>query len=290
MAKFFLREAQLIVGEPGTGGLDVKDLRFAFNVQLSLVGYPNMATIQIYNLKKSNRNLIQEEFTKIFLHAGYQGNVPLIFSGNIVNVTHIKQGPDWVTTLFCGDSIKTINESTINKTLPPGATTESLLDELVGQMDGVTKGVTEGLKDCLTGKRSLLRGIVLAGNVKDWLDKLSQNCGFDYSVNNDVLETTTKNKPLNDEEPVIVSQSNGMLGSPELTEVGVKVKSLLLPQLKLGRRIEIQSISSKINIGNLIFRKIPPTLGEGTYRIDKITHVGDTRENDWFTEIDGRNF
>ena len=290
MTSFFLREAQLIVGEPGTGGLEITDLRFSFIVELSLVGFPNMATIKIYNLKKSNRNLIQEEFTKIFLYAGYQGNVPLLFSGNIVNVTHEKEGPDWITTLFCGDGIKTINESTINKTLPAGATTESLLDELIGQMDDVTKGVTEGLKDCLTGKRSLLRSIVLAGNVKDWLNKLSENCGFDYSINNDVLETTTKGKPLNDEPPVIITQANGMLGSPELTEVGLKVRSLLLPQLKLGRRIEIQSISSKINIGNLIFRKIPPTIGEGVYRIDKITHAGDTRENDWFTDIDGRNF
>jgi len=290
MAKFFIREANLIVGEPGTGGLEIKDLRFSFVVELSLVGYPNMANIRIFNLNKSNRNLIKEQFTKIFLYAGYQGNVPLIFSGNIVNVTHEKVGPDWITNLFCGDSIKTFNQSTINKTLPPGATTESLLDELVGQMDGVTKGVTEGLKDCLTGKRSLLRSIVLSGNVKDWLEKLSQSCGFDYSINNDILETTTKGKPLNDEPIVTISQANGMIGSPELTEVGVQVKSLMIPFLKLGRRIEIKSISSKINIGNLIFRKVPPTLGEGVYRADKITHTGDTRENDWFTQIDARNF
>lgn len=290
MSDFFIREARLIVGDPGIGGLEIKDLRFSFVVELSLVGYPNMANIKVYNLKKSNRNLIKEEFTKIFLYAGYKDNAPLIFSGNIVNITHEKVGPDWISNLFCGDALKTINESTINKTLPPGATTESIMDELVGQMEGVTKGVTEGLKDCLTKKRSLLRGLVLSGNVKDWLTKLSQNCGFDYSINNDVLETTVKGKPLNDEPPVIVSQETGMIGSPELTEVGLKVKSLLLPHLKLGRRIEIKSISNKINIGNLIFRKVPPTLGEGTYRIDKITHSGDTRENNWFSEIDGRNF
>ena len=81
-----------------------------------------------------------------------------------------------------------------------------------------------------------------------------------------------------------------MIGSPELTEVGVKVKSLMLPQIKLGRRIEIQSTSAKINIGNLVFRKIPPTIGVGTYRADKIRHVGDTHSNDWFTDIEGRNF
>ena len=89
---------------------------------------------------------------------------------------------------------------------------------------------------------------------------------------------------------MIVSQATGMIASPELTEVGLRVKSLLLPQLKLGRRIQIKSITSKINIGNLIFRKIPATLGEGVYRADKITHTGDTRDNDWFTQIDARNF
>jgi len=290
MAEFFDREASLIVGNPDEGGLNITDLRITFNVEMSLVGYPNMATIKVYNLNQTNRNKIKEEFTKIFLSAGYKGNTPLIFSGNIINVTHEKQGPDWITTLFCGDAIKSINSSTINKTLPPGQTTESIFDELVGQMTGVTKGVTEGLKDCLTKKRSLLRGIVLAGNVKDWLDKLAQNCGFDYSVNNDIIETTIKGKPLNDEPILEIRQDNGMIGSPELTEIGVKVKSLLIPHIKLGRRIEIKSISAKINIGNLIFRKIPPIIGTGAYRADKINHVGDTRSNDWFTNIEARKF
>ena len=290
MADFFIREARLIVGDPMIGGLEIIDLRISFNVELSLVGFPSTASIQVYNLSASSRNKIKEEFTKIFLYAGYQGNVPLIFSGDLVNVTHEKQGPDWITNLFCGDAIRTINNSTVNKTLPPGATTESIFDELVGEMEGVTKGVTEGLKDCLTKKRSLLRGLVLSGNVKDWLDKLSQNCGFDYSINNDVIETTVKDKPLNDEPAVIIKQDNGMIGSPELTEVGVKVKSLLIPQIKLGRRIEVQSISAKINIGNLIFRKVPATVGIGTYRADKINHTGDTRGNEWSTSIEARNF
>lgn len=290
MADFFLREARIVVGDEAIGGLEITDLRISFNVELSLVGFPNIATIQIYNLNKSNRNKIKEEFTKIFLYAGYEGNVPLIFTGSIVNITHEKNGPDWITNLFCGTAIQAINNSTVNKTLPPGQTTESIFNELVGEMEGVTKGVTEGLKDCITKKRSLLRGLVLSGNVKDWLDKLSQNCGFDYSINNDVIETTVKNKPLSDDPILEIRQDNGMIGSPELTEVGVKVKSLLLPQLKLSRRIEIKSISAKINIGNLVFREIPPTIGDGVYRADKIQHIGDTRGNDWFTNIEARKF
>lgn len=290
MADFFNREAKIMVGDPNIGGLEIIDLRISFNVELSLVGFPNVASIQVYNLNKSNRNKIKKEFTKIRLYAGYESNTSLIFIGDLVNVTHEKNGPDWITNLFCGDALKAINTSTVNKTLPPGQTTESIFNELVGEMEGITKGLTEGLKDCITKKRSLLRSLVLSGNVKEWLDKLAQNCGFDYSINNDVIETTVKNQPLNDDPILEIRQDNGMIGSPELTEVGVKVKSLLLPQLKLSRRIEVKSISAKINIGNLIFRKIPATIGEGVYRADKIQHVGDTRGNDWFTNIEARKF
>lgn len=290
MANFFNRKAKLVVGSPDAGGLEIIELRISFNVELSLVGFPSTATIQVYNLNKSNRNKIREEFTKIFLYAGYEENVSLIFSGDLINVTHEKQGPDWITNLFCGDAMKSINNSTVSKTLPPGQTTESIFNELVNEMEGVTKGVTEGLKDCITKKRSLLRGLVLSGNVKDWLDKLSENCGFDYSINNDVIETTVKDKPLSDDPIIEIRQDNGMIGSPELTEIGVKVKSLMIPQLKLGRQIEVKSISAKINVGNLVFRKIPATIGEGIYRADKIQHIGDTRGNDWFTNIEARKF
>lgn len=273
MSNFFNRKYKIIIGNEKDGGLEIVDLRVSFNVELSLVGYPNMAEIKIYNLNKQNRNKIKKEFTKIFLHAGYSDNLSLIFSGDIVNVTHEKKESDWITVLYCGDSIKTINSSIINKTLPAGQTTESIFNELVSNMKDVTKGVTDGLKDCMTKKMSLLRGLVLSGSVKEWLEKLSKNCGFDYSINNGVIETTSKDRPFSDEPALIIKQDNGMIGSPEVTEIGIKVKSLLLPNMKLGRKIEIKSI-----------------IGEGTYFAYKINHIGDTMNNDWFTKIEAKNF
>jgi hypothetical protein len=81
-----------------------------------------------------------------------------------------------------------------------------------------------------------------------------------------------------------------MIGSPERTDIGVTVKNLLLPELKLARRIKIESLTEKINIGNLNFREVPPIRNEGVYRIDKLVHEGDTRGNIWQTTITGRNF
>lgn len=165
--KLFGREVRVVASD-----LNITDLRVKFVVEKSLVGYPNKANIKIINLKEASRNKIEEEGLEIELYAGYE--VPsLLFSGNVINVLHQKDGADWVSELFCGDAIKSINNSTINKTLSAGATTENIFDELVGSMDGVTKGITEGLSKCLSGKQSLLRGLQLTGNVKDWLKKIA---------------------------------------------------------------------------------------------------------------------
>ncbi|MCK5026674.1 MAG: hypothetical protein KAS15_08815, partial [Nanoarchaeota archaeon] len=152
------------------------------------------------------------------------------------------------------------------------------------------KGVTEGLENCLSGKKSLLRELQLSGNVRDWLDKISKDCGFDYSVNEGIIETTPTDLPISDVPPVIINQAGGMIGSPERTEIGINIKNILLPALKLGRTIKVEAISTQINIGNLFFRKIPPVRNEGIYRIDKLTHIGDNYDNPWETTIQARIF
>jgi hypothetical protein len=270
---------------------EISDLRVVFNIEKSLVGFPNLANIQLYNLKEDNRNKLEKSNEKIQLYAGYEDtSTPLIFDGDIVNVVNKKKGVDWISEIFAQDGASILNSATINKTLPAGTSTEQIYNELLSNMGGITKGITEGLRNCLSGKQSLLRALQLSGNVKDWLDKISKDCGFDYSVNEGVIETTPKNTPLSDESPVIINQTTGMLNSPERTEIGVNVTNLLLPALKLGRTIKIESVAQEINIGNLFFRKIPPIRNEGVYRIDKLIHLGDNRGDQWETQIQARIF
>ncbi len=164
----FGRSLGIIIGDIG-----IYDLRVNFSVVKSLVGYPNLATIKIYNLKESTRNLLKEEGINIELYAGYT-DTPLLFSGDIVNVISLKQGVDWLTELYCKDSITGINDATINKTFPAGSTQEQIFDGLVGKMQGVTKGITEGLTSCVSGKQSLLRALQVSGNVKDWLKNIAE--------------------------------------------------------------------------------------------------------------------
>ena len=271
--------------------LELEGLRVNFKVTKSLVGYPNLANIKVYNMSESSRNKIEETGLRVELYAGHEDTgAPLLFKGDIINVIHLKQGTDWVSEVYAGDGKNILETSVINTTLSAGATPEAIYNTLISNMQGVTKGITEGLKDCLSGKRSLLRTIQLSGNVKDFLDQLAKDCGFDYSVNDGVIETFPHNLPVSDEAPVIINQGTGMIGSPERTDIGINVKNLLLPALKLGRTIKVEALSERLNVGNLFFRKIPPVRNQGVYRIDKLIHTGDDRDNLWETNINARVF
>lgn len=284
MADYFDRKITLNVGDFSTS-----DLRIDFNVEKSLIGYPNLAKIIVYNISAASRAKIEEEGLSVELLAGYNSPT-ILFSGDLVNVVPVYEAPDWKVEIFAGDKSKIINESFINKTLPAGTTPDQLFNELVGQMEGITTGLTDGLKDCINNKRSLLRTLQLSGGVKKFLDELSRNCGFDYAVADGIIDTVKKDKALLDEPEIIINQNNGMLGSPERTEVGVNVKTLLNPALKLGRRIKIEAASQKVNAGNLFFREVPAPATVGTFRIDKLIHIGSNFDNQWESQITARNF
>jgi len=167
---FFDRKIKIEIDD-----LLIEDLRCQFNVEKSLVGYPNKANIKIFNMKADSRSKVEKAGLKVLLYAGYKDNTPLLFSGNIINVVHQYLAPDWVSELFCGDAIDSINNATINESVPAGTTTKQMFGVLTGKLDGVSKGITDGLKKCLNGDKSLLRTMQISGNVKDLLKQMADD-------------------------------------------------------------------------------------------------------------------
>lgn len=270
--------------------LVIEDLRIKFEVDKTLIGSPNLLKLEIYNLKESNRNLIKNKYQNIEVYAGYADNMPLIFKGNLRTVNSVLNGVDWITIIYAGDGALALENATINKAFPAGTNTETMVGAMLTELNtvgGVAKGKLDGIKNCLSGKASLLKELVMAGSVKKWLDVISENCGFDYSVNDGTLDTNTKGKPLNDEPEFIVNQKSGMIASPEITEVGANVRVYLRGQLKLARKFKIESLSATLNVGNQQYRKVNKTVGEHTYMIQTIKHIGDSHDNQWETDIGG---
>lgn len=281
----FLRLAEVIVGT-GSKAVSIKDLRITFEIQKSLIAYPNKAVIRIYNLNETTRNQIKNEFTKILVNAGYQGDVSLIFSGDIKNVYHHIDGVDTITEIYAGDADSAWINSTVNFS---SASSQSLIDTviaIVNTMEGVTLGNLIGLDQ---GKISD-KTVTFSGASRDALDQLASTYNFDWSIQNNIFETTVKGGALTPQSTAtVISSTTGMVGSPTVTELGADVTVLLNPKLLPNRWILIKASGSDVTLGDPYFRVAnKPTVAQGYYTINELLHVFDNRGGDALTKIKGR--
>ncbi len=275
----YKRDYELLIGD--LAGIRITGLRLKFEITKDLTGYPNLAKLEIFNLSKFTRDRIQDELENIILNAGYENNVKLLFKGQIRNVTHIKQGVDMITTIYAHDGAKDFDTAKTNITFKEGTTVKQIIESVIDTFKDTVKGSIEGL-DNLGDK---LQGVSLSGSSKDILDQYAQENNFEWSINNGELNIISKDKTL--DRTFLITASTGMIGSPTITEIGADVKSLLNPEYIPNGKIKIESLTQNISLGDLNFRDIKKTAGEGIYKIRKITHVGDTHGDEWSSAIVG---
>lgn len=276
--------------------IEIKDLNIIFEIEKTLAGHPGVATIQIVNISSQTIQKIKK-LSSLVLQVGYENNeLSTLFQGQITNFSYDPGTGSTETflTIYAVDGGVNFFDSEINKTLSAGSTVGQVFNELVGEMKGITKGITSGISECLKKKRSLLRSLQLAGNIKKLLDDLANDCGFDYAVSNNTIDVTPKGLPIDDESSIIVNAKTGMIGSPEKIEQGIELKHLITPNIasaKVGRKINIETISGKINIGNMHHRKLEDNKDiSGIYRIEKLKYSGSTHDQQWECSIVGRVF
>ncbi len=276
----YLRDYELIVGE-GERGLLITDLRIKFEVTKDLTSYPNLAQIQVYNLSKDSRARVEKDFTQCIFNAGYETGKKLLFKGQIRNVTHLKQGVDTITTIFAYDGSRDFDTAKTNITFKEGTNTKQIVEHVVSTFKETTKGVIQGL-DNLKDK---LSGVSLSGSSKDILDELGQENNFEWSINDGALNIIPKNQAI--DRTIVITSATGMIGSPTITEIGADVTTLLNPEYIPNAKIKIESLTQAVALGDLNFRDINQTLGEGLYKIQKVTHVGDTHDTQWQSTLVG---
>ncbi len=280
MSRQYIRAVELTVGNPLTASV-ITGLRIVFEITKDLQGYPNLASISIYNLSQETQSKIQDEFELVTLKAGYQDNLKTIFQGDIRNVTKARRGVDTITTVFAGDGNKDYSDAFFNKSFTDGAKVTDIVNEVIGEFTEVTKGVVEGLSS--TAEK--LFGANYSGSSADILDQLGEENNFDWSIQNNKVDIISRDSFV-DSQTVISSQT-GMIDSPTITEIGIDVKTLLNPSVIPGRLVKVESVAPNFELGNLNFRDINKTLGEGVYKVIKIIHNGDTHSNNWNSTITG---
>ncbi len=283
----FGRVWTLLVGAGDGTALDLSSLRIKFAVKRSDTMTPNVADIRVYNVEEATALRIRKEFTRVVLDAGYEGNHGVIFKGNIKQVIIGRESAvDTFIDIIAGDGDRAYNFSVVNQTLAAGSSQEDQINTAAGAMN--PKGVTVGHIGDLPTER-LPRGKVMYGNARNYLRNTAQTTDKTWSIQDEKI-TFVSLKSYLPGERVILTSKTGMIGTPQQTNIGVNVKCLLNPLIKIASRIEINNKSIErlkidLSVPNSAANIPAPLTADGVYYVLVSEHQGDTRGVEWYTSL-----
>lgn len=283
----YLRQCTLVVANAKGAGLDLSQLRISFTVKKTDAQTPNAAVIRIYNLAAETAAQIQHEFTTVVLQAGYNSNFGIIFAGTIKQAKlGIENGIDTYLDLAAGDGDAAYNFATLNTTLQAGSTQQGQINAALASL--ATHGITPG---SITGvsPTQLPRGKVLYGMVRDYLRNSAHACQASWSIQNGALQMLPLTGVLPN-QAIVLNSKSGLVGTPEQTNDGIKARCLLNPLVMIGGKVQI-------NEADVARAALPDTTKDspvntpatvakdGIYRVLKVDFNGDTRGNDWYSDL-----
>jgi hypothetical protein len=290
----WLKRVSFVVADNAGNGLDLSDMQLKFEVVSASLQTMKHLQIRIYNLAPSTAKQIQQEFTQVRLSAGYQGAGPygVIFTGMVTMVRLGKENAvDSFVDIVAGDSDIGYNWSTTSAALAAGWTQADVHDRLVKALEPYQ--VTAGETPTLSTTR-MPRGRVLYGMTRDQLRTFSLTNGMEWTIQDGQLKLTDETGYLPG-GVITLSPSTGLVGSPDLTLDGLSCRALLNPNLGTGRAVQVETAlinTVTFTSGEQINRgPLPPTLPQsqpssnGLYKVYRLTHSGDTRGNEWYSEI-----
>lgn len=263
--------------EPTSG----HQFRIVFNILVDFGGSVTYADISLYNLSESTALKAFKRGGNIGLKAGYESTIDYLFKGRITNILRERNGADTITRILARGGTQP-REQFVNASL--GRNTK--LTDIIKTCAAATDYALVLNEDDFVNVDPYPRGYTLTGDPFVQLDTLAARHNFLYTVDNDRLVVVADGS-FRAGAPVPINELNGMEGIPEITENGVDVSVRLLPKLKIGGRVDIQSELSTFNFGNMYFQDVPANAGQGVYKVYRLAHLGDSYGDQWTTRITG---
>jgi hypothetical protein len=285
----WFRVVELVVGAQGQG-IDVANLRVHFEIIKSVDATPNTATIKVYNLHPRNVELIRDVYKDVFLNAGYYGAVSQIFGGNIQYVSYYRDKADTITEITGADGDRDYRHAYINHTLAAGSNDMDVVRACVGTM-AKTRLANETDAQVTTNKR--LRGKVLQGPTREVLSQVARSNMCNWSIQDGNLQIIQVDSRLPG-QAIVVSAETGLLEAPERNDKGISAKCLLNPNIVINAAIKLDNQAIRVKQLKQHALKTPtqssgapvPLNKDGIYKVIKLTHSGDTRDNEWYTTLE----
>lgn len=294
MGRNWIRDWSLTV-EGDNGSKTFVDLRIVFSIKQWHSQSPNMASFRVYNVSPDTRARFQnKEFSTVTFSAGYKDNSGVLFKGNIIqSIFGHETAVDTYLDIFCADGQNGYQQARVGKTLAAGWTPK---DKAQVALDALAPfGITLGTNTLDLSQPKYPRGRPFIGMARDLLRQVTLSAGGLWSIQNGVVKITPKSLDTGSSSAVKLTAATGLIGWPQQTDDGIRIRSLINPQLQPLMKVTLdpsQIIEAEKN-NNPYAGKEGATkndlldaqgLGAGTYTIFAIDRFGDSRGQDWYDE------
>lgn len=284
--------------EPAHG----RQLRIQFGIRNIPGNHFSYADIALYNLSDDTSKKIGKPGNMIALKAGYEGSLGLIFVGDLVNMGRERQGPDTITRILARSAARNLQTKSLDKSFGPGVKAYDLMEACAAALE-----VPITIHDKDRFSTTLTRGYTLHGGVKQTLMELANQFKFKWLVDLGRLVIVPDIEGYRRPGMThLISMDTGMVGNPEFTvtptirkgesgkethgrEVGAKVTVRLNPQIKWSDSFVINAKYVRAHLSDVYFGEIPEGVGQGTFSIQTLEHVGDNYSDAWDTRMNGLN-
>ena len=294
MAQQWFRKSSLLISigsasDNNKSLIDLSELEFKFQTQASTVYGLASIQMRIFNPAYSTIKSILDEGTQIFLNAGYDGSFGQIFSGNIIQVRVGRENAtDTYIDISATDGDNIYNQSFVNSTIAAGSNKTARLQNIAiaGGFSFTNNPIIidDGVK--------LPRGRVYFGLARDHLRPLCATLGADWMIVDGKVSVVSQNAYA-DNDTILLNYATGMIGLPVQTLEGIAIKCLLNPSIKQAKKVHIdnsaiQQFQADLGwTGSANNILLPPLSEDGDYRVLYCSHSGNTRGQDWYTDLIG---
>lgn len=295
--RLFRRKATLTIAVPvggakklneyGADVIEVTDLRFTFKVKKNLAKEPNTCEVVVTNMSEQTRASLQDRTLRVTVSAGYEGTESVIFVGDSRHIDSAPEGADWSTKIQCGDGERGYRHGRVSESFRAGVPVTRVLQKIADGM-GLDSAQVTGV-DGLRG-RQYVGGYAAHGRASRELDRILKGYGYEWSIQDGKLQVLAPEESTQ-ESVILLSAETGLVGSPTLntpsptqslnpftnkveTHGGrptLKCKSLLQPELRPGRRVDVDSVVGV----------------KGRFVLHEVVHTGDTAGGEWYSELEG---
>ncbi len=290
MTQQWIRKASLIIGSE-SDALDLSSLHFRFSIQQQDIQTPNSADIRVYNVSDATAKRARDwvEGGEVLLQAGYDGNFGTIFRGTIIQVRVGKESAtDSYIDITAGDGDRGYTAAVVNKSLAAGSV---IKDHIAASLEAMGPyGITRGWMPDDLPEKPLPRGKVMFGMARSFLEDATRGADADWTIHNGEL-TVIANQAYLPGEVVVLTSATGLVGMPEQQIDGITIRSLLNPAIVAGRVVQINNKSVQeyrlaIDVAGIARNGLIPKMdNDGFYRSIVVNHSGDTRGQEWYTDI-----